>query len=167
MEKGAHLSICKQYRYSLFRRWDYGVNVKRCLFVMLNPSTADAELDDPTIKKCIKIANYNGCGAMEVVNLCPFRSPHPKEIVIEPVEISQENNLVIKIAAEKADLVIFAWGNLPRSLKARPEWIKPIFKEMGKQPRYLKLTKDGNPSHPLARGKAFIPYTQKLTEYPL
>ena len=69
METSAVLSPCRQYRYALWRKWADGPQV---LFVMLNPSTADESVDDPTIRRCISFAKAWGFGSLSVGNLFAF-----------------------------------------------------------------------------------------------
>ena len=78
MKRSAEISECGKYRWWLRRRWADGPVV---CFVMLNPSTADAEQDDPTIRRCIGFAQAWGCGALEVRNLFPFRATNPADML--------------------------------------------------------------------------------------
>ena len=73
----AVLSECGLYRYRLDRRWADGPT---CGFIMLNPSTADAEVDDPTIRRCIGFAKREACGALIVVNIYPLRATKPADL---------------------------------------------------------------------------------------
>ena len=73
VERWAEISNDGQYRYLLGRRWD--ATLPECTFVMLNPSTADAKQDDPTIRRCINFAKSYGCGSLLVGNLYAFRDP--------------------------------------------------------------------------------------------
>jgi hypothetical protein len=66
------------YRYVLWWRW--GDATKRCLFIMLNPSTADEHVLDPTVKKCVKWARSWGFGALDVCNLFAWRATDPSEL---------------------------------------------------------------------------------------
>jgi hypothetical protein len=75
--RGALLSEDGRYRYRLWRLWDDLAPVM--VWVMLNPSTADADLDDPTIRKCIGFAKANRHGGIIVVNLFAWRATDPKE----------------------------------------------------------------------------------------
>ena len=72
MEKDAMISDCGKYRYLLRRAWDH--TLPRGLFVMLNPSTADAEVDDATIRSCIRLCRSWSFGSFEVVNLFGWRA---------------------------------------------------------------------------------------------
>ena len=73
----ADVSACGDYRWSLGRRWAEGP----CLaWLMLNPSRADAEGDDPTLMRVTAFSRRWGYGSLRVVNLYPFRSPHPRAV---------------------------------------------------------------------------------------
>jgi len=82
MERDALISPCSQYRYWLLRRWS---NRPLATFVMLNPSTADANSDDATIRKCMGFADAWGLGGIWVVNLFALRSTNPYGLVSDEV----------------------------------------------------------------------------------
>jgi hypothetical protein len=141
-EMSAIISKCGQYRYSLRRRTKIE-NSKVMCFVMLNPSTADAEKDDATIRRCIGFAEREGCGVLQVVNLFAYRSTDPEKLgyVLDPV--GPENSAHIEDAVANADIVVVAWGS--------NEHAKEIAQEFS---RYGSLhclgkTKNGSPRHPL------------------
>lgn len=73
--RGAVISDDGRYRYRLWRTW--APELPRMAWIMLNPSTADAEVDDPTIRRCVGFAKREGCGGIEVVNLYAYRSTDP------------------------------------------------------------------------------------------
>lgn len=93
MEKTAIISEDEKYRYQLSRCWDE--TKPRILFIMLNPSTADANIDDPTIRRVISFAKSWGYGGVYVGNLFAFRSTDPKGLkqIADPVG---ENNMSTK-----------------------------------------------------------------------
>ncbi len=97
--------IVQKYRYWLER--DKGSNP--LVFVMLNPSTADAELDDPTIRRCRRFAADNGYTGIVVVNLYAYRATKPKDLFSADDPIGQENDNYISTAALIND-VCCAWG---------------------------------------------------------
>jgi len=147
MIKDAYISDDGLYRYNLVRDWgdneDPGM-----LFVMLNPSTADAVEDDPTIRRCINFAKREGCGYMEVVNLFAFRATDPKAMKAADDPVGPENDLVIRQALEDADIVVCAWG-AHGSFKARDKVVLDIIHQSGHVPKALGVTQAGQPRHPL------------------
>ena len=80
MERAAYFDQTRFYRYSLHRRWADGAPL---LFVMLNPSVADATKDDPTVRRCIGFAHRLGYGAMSVVNVFALIATDPNELLEE------------------------------------------------------------------------------------
>lgn len=110
MEKTALLSDCGRYRYNLTRRWgaeDW------CLFIMLNPSTADASQDDPTIRRCMGFARKWGYGGLIVCNLFPLRATDPQELysATYPASVGERNIAKVLSACAQANLIVCAWGN--------------------------------------------------------
>lgn len=73
----AAMSDCERYRYRLGRAWGSG---ERMAWIMLNPSTADAKLDDPTIRRCMGFARREGYDGIEVINLFAWRATDPKNL---------------------------------------------------------------------------------------
>jgi hypothetical protein len=157
MTRGARLSRCGVYRYHLWREWDS--EKPRMLLIMLNPSLADHQRDDHTITKSIAIARNLGCGRLDVGNLAAFRSPHPAELkrAADPVGPGNDRHLARMLT--EADLVVCAWGANAEALPGRVTAVARLVRRAGVATYALKLTNDGHPSHPLARGKGFIPVT--------
>ena len=141
----AVLSDCGLYRYRLDRRWGDGPT---CGFIMLNPSTADADMDDPTIRRCIGFAKREGYGGIIVVNLYAFRATSPKDMQAAPFPFGPDNHshlTDIARAAYYADVpIICAWG-----ANDQGDTVKAIFREAGVRMVCLGRTKDGSPRHPL------------------
>ena len=142
MKRSAHFSRCKQYRYALWRTWD----AKRptVLFVGLNPSTADATEDDPTIKRCIRFADDRGYGRLAVANLFAYRATSPAVLRQTPHPIGTANNRWLRRLAAESDVCVAAWGNGGRHLGRDTEVIG-ILGDL----KCLGLTKTGAPRHPL------------------
>jgi hypothetical protein len=105
-ERSATISPCGRYRYWLMRRWSMEPMLYWC---MLNPSTADAEADDPTIKKCIGFAKKNGFGAIGVVNLFAWRATEPAELFFN-YDIEGPNNDSWISTIPPSGIVVAAWG---------------------------------------------------------
>lgn len=147
MKKDALVSGDGKYRYWLSREWDR--DGATCLFIMLNPSTADAMEDDPTIRRCIGFARDLGYGRLEVGNLFAFRATDPKALLVAPDPVGPDNNYWLFRLCARADLVIAAWGaNVTRG---RAEALRRgIFARLPyKEIKCLGVTKAGHPRHPL------------------
>ena len=109
LKKSAVISKCGKYRYRLDRIW--GDEDKYIAFIGLNPSTADAEKDDNTIRKCVKFSKRLGAGGLVMVNLFAFRSKNPKLLSSTIGIVGPENDEYIKEVTSKAALRIAIWGN--------------------------------------------------------
>jgi len=146
MKSSAVLSGCGVYRYRLTRRWGDGPT---CLFVMLNPSTADADKDDPTIRRCIGFAKREECGGLEVVNLMAFRATKPKDLPGDRTAVGPDNaDHVFTAAAEVDGPVIAAWGAQKAALRYAAGFLHG-FEMRSIRLLCLGITKDGQPRHPL------------------
>lgn len=142
------------YRYRLWRAWDK--HSPTCMFIMFNPSTANACIDDPTIRKCMSIAEDWGYGRLEVCNLYAYRSRDPDKIVEVEDPIGPDNDRILKSIADKAHLIVVAWGSLGKKSGDR---IKEVLDLIDKPVFCIGKTKDGMPRHPLFVGHAKIePY---------
>lgn len=155
IERGAAISACGAYRYHLWREWDGAA--RRMLLIMLNPSVADHERDDHTITKSIAIARHLGCGRLDVGNLAAFRSSHPADLKWAEDPVGPHNDRYLRRMLRSADLVVCAWGANADALPGRAETVRKMIRKAGREAYALKLTNGGHPSHPLARGKGFIP----------
>lgn len=161
---GAHLSIDGVFRYRLNRRW--GETERALTFIMLNPSTADVRLDDPTIRRCVGFAKREGLDGLAVVNLCAFRSPKPEKLLAVADPIGEMNPVVIEQAfllADKHDTpVIAAWGSWGvKRFAAQIERIKELAEAWDRPLHCLGTTKEGHPRHPL-----YVPKNQPLEVWP-
>ncbi len=145
---GALFSEDRVYRYLLRRR--IGVQRTTCLFIMLNPSTADEVKNDPTVARCIKYARRWGFGRLEVCNIFAYRATDPKELyrLLEPIAIGPENHIYIQEAVVRADRVVCAWGN-HGELYERGIEIRNTIMRLNKFPFAFKITNKGQPIHPL------------------
>jgi len=156
---GAVFSPCGQYRYLLWRVWDAALPL--LLWIMLNPSTADAEVDDATIRVCKGRAIRLGYGGIVVANLFALRATNPAKLYahMSPVSAADDlgsNDGYIYQALRQTQLTICAWGTHGSYMGRGPDmiaWLRT--REIG--PMALKLNADGSPAHPLR-----IPYSQPL-----
>lgn len=150
-DRGAVLSDDGRYRYLLWRRWDKAK--PRAVFIMLNPSTADHQVDDPTIRKCVGFARRWGMGGIRVANLFAFRATDPKGMWGASDPIGEGFEQQISRAVDPPNGVhIAAWGADGRA-DSQAKRVRGIFYDSGLPLFALRLTKDGRPWHPL-----YIPY---------
>lgn len=152
---GAWISDDGLYRYRLWRTW--AEELRPMVFVMLNPSTADATTDDPTIRRCIGFAKREGCGGIQVVNLYALRATKPLHLLDHPDPEGPENSMAWAEVLYDGAVPVAAWGanallpGLPESealTSSSPAWY------------CLGTTKDGAPRHPL-----YVPADQPLERW--
>lgn len=152
MERNAEFDPSGRYRYSLTRRWAH--EGPRAAFVLLNPSTADAARDDPTIRRCISFARSWGYGELEVVNLFAYRATRPRDLLQAPHPVGPDNDAFLLRAVNAAALVLLAWG-VHGAHRGRDARVLELMK--GKDPRCLGETRDGHPRHVLYLPKHLEP----------
>ena len=145
----AVLSGDGRYRYWLGRHWSYADPI--ATFIMLNPSTADASADDPTIRRCIGFARSWGMGGIVVLNLYALRATDPRELwkVTTAEAVGPDNDRHLEDWARNARLwgtpLIAAWG-----ANAKPRRVKEVLALPGMHRlNALGVTKAGQPRHPL------------------
>lgn len=146
VNKSAVLSADGLYRYRLVREWDEAY--PPLAWVMLNPSTADASVDDPTIKKCAKFARSWGYGSILVANLFAWRATDPNELRMTQDPIGPDNDLWIKRIADEALDVVCAWGT-KSPIPQRAPYVLQKLKREGHTLKALRITANGHPGHPL------------------
>ena len=149
---GALFDATRRYRYLLWRRWaEAGAVV---VFVMLNPSTADAERDDPTIRRCGGFARAWGFAAMTVVNLFALRATDPARLRRARDPIGCDNDRHIAAAAAAGDALVLAWG-AHGGLGGRDRAVLALVAD--RRPECLGVTRAGQPRHPLYLPRATRP----------
>lgn len=132
-----------RYRYLLGRRWGDGPLM---VWVLANPSTADALTDDPTVRRCVGFAGAHGSGGLLLVNLWGWRATDPRSLVRVPDPVGPGNDRAIAGAlAASAGPVVLGWGS-----RADPSRVRAVLALLGERPRHcLGTTRDGHPRHPL------------------
>jgi len=113
---------------------------------MLNPSTADARDDDPTLRRCIAFSRAWGFGGLRVVNVVAYRASDPR-VLLEASDLTGPRGArVLRRALREADAVVAAWGNVHPRLAAHAEAVRARLPE---GTWCLGLTARGEPRHPL------------------
>jgi hypothetical protein len=150
----AEISPCGRYRYVLRRRWSPGV--REAVFLMLNPSTADANRDDPTVRKCAGFAKNWGMDCLTIVNLFAHRATDPRELRRADGDIVGPDNdtWIARSTASLSALIIFAWGGHGDRF---PERTAEVDRLVGRAVRCLGTTDSGQPRHPLMLPYATVP----------
>lgn len=149
VNSGALFSACGLYRHRLWRYWN--IELPALLFIMLNPSTANDNADDATIRKCIGFAERLRCGGIEVVNLYDWCATKPANLWRALAPVSAANDSHVRQAARTVHALggfaICAWGNHGR----QPEIdnMRRLLADIGFDTDALRLNADGSPAHPL------------------
>jgi hypothetical protein len=159
LERNAVISACGRYRYLLTRH--VGTGPRGAIFIMLNPSTADATIDDPTIRRCIGFARQWGCGRLAVLNVFAIRATNPADLkrAEDPVGPENKDWFDRTLPSAHEGPVVCAWGvhgkHMDQDL-AVLGWLASY----GIKPLALGSTRDGHPRHPL-----FLPKTVDLAPF--
>lgn len=156
-EATARISDDGLYRYTLGRWWSSDPDPRTAVFVMLNPSTADATQDDNTIRRCVGFAKTLGCGALHVVNLYAYRATKPTDLWRADDPVGPENDTVLTeagLSAKRAESpLIAAWGAHAKPDRVAEVCALPGFDRL----TALGVTMAGAPRHPL-----YLPATARL-----
>ncbi len=165
----AVISPCGRYRYRLERGWPGGTGI--LVFVLLNPSTADATVPDPTVRRCCAFAAALGYAGIMIVNLFAWRDANPKKLLLARAAghdiIGPENDAHLREVLRPCagGTAAVAWGGhafLKSVLPARARAVLEIMREGGVAPVCFGTTKDGSPLHPL-----YLPTTSTLRPFEL
>lgn len=151
----AGFSRCGKYRYWLRRSWNPSGG--QCAFIGLNPSTATAHEDDPTLRRCVGFAKQWGYGSLLLVNLFALRATNPQALRTATDPVGKRANQWLKRAASESDMVVAAWGN-GGALLGRAQRIWATLEGAV----CLGITNQGMPRHPL-----YCPRTTCLEPLPV
>lgn len=157
---GAIFSDDRRFRYALWRRWNNSPkNLDALLFIGLNPSTANATKDDPTIRRVAEFAKSWGFGGLFVGNLFSIVSADPAVLCLEPaVELPGGlNDQAIINMRLISTVVMVGWGDFGRYTGTRPAEVLTL---VGEPVHCIKVNQSGEPSHPL-----YLPGNSKLITY--
>jgi hypothetical protein len=122
------------------------------LFIGLNPSTADAQKNDPTLVRCMGFARDWGFGSVRIANLFAYRTTWPAELKRAQAPIGPQNNRWLSREAKAASLVIVAWGNDGTFMLRAPQVLQLL-----PAPHCLAVNQSGQPAHPLYQPASALP----------
>jgi hypothetical protein len=137
------------HRYILRRSWS--ADDITVLWIMLNPSTADAFTDDPTIRRCISFSKNWGAGSLAVVNLYALRATDSGELTRHPAPIGRKNDtwLASALRTHRRHVIVAAWGASKHASSERIDRVARLAEQFRAPLQCLGLTKAGHPKHPL------------------
>ncbi|HEX7861822.1 MAG TPA: DUF1643 domain-containing protein [Verrucomicrobiae bacterium] len=141
-------SLCRRYRYTLWREWEPLLNRRYVQFIGLNPSTADEVQDDPTIRRCIDFAKRWGAGALCMTNAFAWRDTDPEMMKLQRRPIGALNDRYILRVAAEAEFVVAAWGK-HGTHRDRDRKLLALLSQIQKPIYCLRVNDDGTPQHPL------------------
>lgn len=158
MISSATISLCNRYRYELTREWDKAL--PPMLLIMLNPSTADSNVNDPTITRCIERAKMFDCGSLMVGNLGAGRATKIKDwkVMEDPVgpENIQHLTTMLSDCKKRKGILVVGWG-LHGAFRGLDKRMNKLIRATGCHPYCLGTTDDGQPRHPL-----YVGYSKEL-----
>lgn len=134
------------YRYTLHRRWDEPLGVVN--FIMLNPSTADGNKLDATLRRCREFSRSWGYGGFAITNLFAYRARSPINMKLATDPVGPDNDAHILEQAQQAAIVVCGWGT-HGAHRGRDKVVLAMLKNNGITPHYLKLVSGTMPGHPL------------------
>ena len=149
-QSGAAFSDCEKYRYLLWRREEseHDTRHRVICWLMLNPSTADENILDPTVTRCVKWSREWGYHHVEIANIFASRATDPSELHHSSNPIGVLNDRAIANTAFLSEKIICAWGN-HGALNDRSREVVQMLKPYADKLYCLKMNKSGEPSHPL------------------
>jgi hypothetical protein len=151
MIREAIFSDCGKYRYLLVRVWN--PELKPLVCFGLNPSTANAESDDPTIKNLVRLLQNEGYGSLYMMNLFALVSPYPDDLRTCPDPVKENDDWIAKICMGQD--VAFCWGNFKQA-EYRAKKVKKMFNTA----KCFGKNANGSPKHPL-----YLKSNTKLIDY--
>ena len=147
---GAILSPCLSYRPALWRIWND--ELPTATFIGLNPSTADAARNDPTIRRCIDFSQRWRCGSLLMLNLFDYRATRPSVLFASQTPCSSLNDAVLELVGHSDTLLVAAWGN-HGAHQDRANVVQEALKQLDAPLNCLGVTRLGQPVHPLYKRK--------------
>lgn len=148
----------RRHRYVLRRDFMFGKGIVN--FLMLNPSTADENRNDPTIERCERRAKRWGYRSLVITNLFAYRATNPEDMKGQDDPVGEMNDAHILAEAFFADKVICGWGN-HGSFRGRSDHVLSMLAAEGIALHAFSATSKGQPQHPLYVAYAVEPFVWK------
>jgi hypothetical protein len=147
--------VLRTHRFNLVRQWpaELATTGGTLCVIGKNPSIADADKDDPTVRVCVRLAKNLGLNRLEIVNIMAYRSTDPKALLTCDDPVGKGNFAFIYEAVGRANIVLAAWGAETPRYVPTPFWLDFVSLHgwLAEQPNVyaLCITKSGHPHHPL------------------
>lgn len=150
----ALFSPCRSWRYSLERQvgdlFSAGSGSAVVCFIGLNPSTADENVDDATVRRCKAFARDWGFGVYRMLNVYAWRSTDPRALPKVKDPVGPDNDVHLIRGTKDAGLVVCAWGtHVNDAVATREADIVGMLRAAGRTLHCLRTNTDGTPAHPL------------------
>ena len=139
----AVFSDCRKYRYVLIRNLNRGTGT--VVFIGLNPSTADENINDPTIQRCITFARDWGFSRLVMLNLFAFKATKPKDMLASEAPIGTDNDEYLSSWCSRADKTVLCWGNHGKHMNRDNQ----VLDRIGVGHYCLGVNRNNTPKHPL------------------
>lgn len=143
----ARFSPCTLYRYTLEEIWD--PELPLVMWLLMNPSVAGLDHADPTLRRTGEFSRRWGCGGQLVGNVHAYRVTAQKRLLEIDDPAGPENDAALVAMARRAGVVMLAYGQPPKPLRARSAAVVALLRATGAKLFALRLSKDGSPYHPL------------------
>jgi hypothetical protein len=160
LDSGATFSDDRRYRYLLWRIWESSLPVVS--WTLLNPSIADEQVLDPTLKRCMGFSKRWGMGGMYITNLFPLVSTNPMALRTSMNDVAMETNAIhVENACRQSSLTVVGWGSNVEHPLLRDAPVR-LYEKVLKvyRPHFLRVGKRGHPAHPL-----YLPYDCELQDW--
>ncbi|MEM9161944.1 MAG: DUF1643 domain-containing protein [Cyanobacteria bacterium P01_F01_bin.4] len=167
IERSAIFDATGQYRYSLERRWpaQSSMDRRKVTFIMLNPSRADAQQDETTLRACIQFAQVWEYNVLEVVNLFAYCTAEPKVLKTVKEPVGEACDRYLLAATQSSEKIILAWGNHGSWLNRDQAVFKLLADQLTKL-SCLACNQSGQPRHPLYVPRNTLPVSYAPLERP-
>lgn len=156
MKRSARISDCQRYRMELIREREPATGrLGTVTFLLNNPSTADALVDDPTVRRGVGYMETWEFNRLRFLNTNPARATKPSNAWMPPEHVLALNDQYIRIAAADSAMIVLAWGDKVNPQLARRAY--NVLRDEGVAVWVLGLTNGGIPRHPLYLKKDLLP----------
>lgn len=150
MNNVCQFSECRKYRYALHHDFDaeMGATPRRIMWIGLNPSTADEQALDPTLRRIREFSRQFGFTTFVMTNLFAFRATDPRDMMKAVDPVGPENDDALLGMALASKMIIAAWGT-KGNYGARADAVKKLLRQAGHTLYCLDRNDGGSPKHPL------------------